>query len=127
MEGGWREPECRRHWGRKPDALQEPTPVVQYLKRLSVRMLRLISAFPGQHSDDVVGSHTEASGWLSPKFGEFEPDVAGRREAAATADCWSRFASRDHRALYQNDSQRRESLGNSDLRSVGVLSNIIIS
>ena len=32
-------------------------------------MLRLISAFPGQHSDDVAGSHTEASGWLSPKFG----------------------------------------------------------
>jgi hypothetical protein len=36
-------------------------------------------------------------------------------------------ASRDYRALYQNDSQRRESLGNSDLRSVGVLSNIITS
>ena len=23
VEGGWREPECRRHWGGEPDSLHE--------------------------------------------------------------------------------------------------------
>ena len=76
----------------------------------------------GQDSD-VAGSHTEASGCL--KLESASSKTAGGGSPGGGCDSAGLVvASRDYRAFYQNAFQRRESLGNSDLRSVGVLSNI---
>ena len=67
-----------------------------------------------------IGNHAVTMCVLRAEGIEFEP----ARWRIAARRLRRRGVSRDYRAPYQNAFQRRESLGNSDLRSLGVLSNI---